>query len=65
MNCKICKTYNTNTVEVFNTITKRLHWLCFECWASSSKYWKLSSLKIGKVKKYWKLPSLILKNRKG
>ena len=45
MNCKKCKTYNTNAVEVFNTITKRLHMFCFVCWESSSKYWKLSSLK--------------------
>ena len=32
MNCKKCKTYNTNAVEVFNTITKRLNMFCFVCW---------------------------------
>lgn len=42
MDCKKCKQYCMHTVEVINTITKRLYWLCFHCW-SGSKYYKLSS----------------------
>ncbi len=45
MNCNKCKTYNINTVEVRNTKTNKLVWLCFSCWAISNKNYKLSSIK--------------------
>ena len=44
MNCKKCKKYNTHTVGVMNTITKKEFWLCFTCWTvlGSKKYIKLA-----------------------
>ena len=46
MKCKNCKTYQINTVEVINILTKKILWLCFSCWATSKKNYKLSSTKI-------------------
>jgi len=42
MNCKKCKQYHINSVEVINTLTRKFVWLCFSCWRDS-KYYKLSS----------------------
>jgi len=38
MNCKVCKEYNWNVIEVLHKITEKKAWLCFSCWATTKKY---------------------------